>query len=186
MPKQPESVSINLLPGKESAFGETFLNWVLSIGRYIIIGTEIIVLIAFLSRFKLDRDLIDLNDQIKEKQAILQTLKPVEDHVLQLQARLAEIKRIDALQGSGIAALPGVATLTPAGVTYKNIFVTKDKITISGKASQTTDISRFVALLKSSALFKEGTVSLEKIEQGKEADNLLSFTVSAIVAKEKG
>ena len=68
MPKKLTPLSINLMPGRETSFGEKFLNWSLTFGRYIIIGTEIIVLVAFFSRFKLDRDFIDLHDQVKEKQ----------------------------------------------------------------------------------------------------------------------
>lgn len=181
MPKKVASLAINLLPGREPAFSATFLNWVLSAGRYIIIGTEIIVLVAFLSRFKLDRDLIDLNDHVEEKQKILRSLSPVEERVTQLQKRLSEIKKIDEGQGSGILALPHIATLTPSEITYSNISVAGDKITILGNALETADISRFVASLKTSPLFKKETVSLEKIEHGKTQEEALSFTISAII-----
>jgi hypothetical protein len=73
MPKQ----EINLLPREEfekKPIGK-FLTWALSIGRYIIIFTELIVILAFLSRFKLDRDLSDLNQSIREKQAVIRLRK---------------------------------------------------------------------------------------------------------------
>jgi hypothetical protein len=65
MPKK----EINLLPKEEfekKPLGK-FLVWALSIGRYIVIFTELIVILAFLSRFKLDRDLADLNQSVREK-----------------------------------------------------------------------------------------------------------------------
>ena len=65
----PLKLKINLLSKKdleEKALGR-FLKWSLSFGRYIIVGTEIIVLIAFFSRFKLDRQLTDLHEAINQK-----------------------------------------------------------------------------------------------------------------------
>ena len=62
-----------------------FLKWSLTYGRYIIIGTQIIVLLAFLSRFKLDQDLSDLHTKIDEKVNILEALAPIENNTRLLQ-----------------------------------------------------------------------------------------------------
>ncbi len=180
MPKKPGLVSVNLLPKKEIAFGEKFLNWSLTFGRYIIIGTEIIVLIAFLSRFKLDRDLIDLHDQVKESLKIVSSQKAVEDRVNGLQLRLSEIKKIDEKQGSGFDVLPKLALLTPDEVTFKNINIEGDKITIVGTAIETVAISAFVTALVDSNQFKKDSVLLEKIESGKEKESGLNFTITVI------
>lgn len=123
MPKKPAALSINLLPGREVAIGEKFLRWILTYGRYIIIGTEIIVLLAFLSRFKLDRDFNDLNDRIKERQKIIENFRSIEDSVNQLQSRLSQIKTIEAAQGSGLLALPHIAPLTPPEITDRKSVV---------------------------------------------------------------
>ena len=183
MPKKSGSLSINLLPGKEPAFGEKFLTFSLTFGRYIIIGTEIVVLVAFLSRFKLDRDLIDLKDQIKEKQRILSTQKQIEEKVNNLQLRLWQIKLADAAGGSGILALPQIASLTPENITYKSITMNQDTITIIGFANETGDIYRFVDSLKSAGIFKQDTVSLEKIERTKPEETFLTFTITAVAKK---
>ena len=62
-------LDIDLLKQKpiEERFLGRFLEWALSYGRYIIIGTQIIVLLAFFSRFKLDQELSDLHERIDEK-----------------------------------------------------------------------------------------------------------------------
>lgn len=183
MPKKQALLSINLLPGEEAKFGEKFLEWSLTFGRYIIIGTEIIVLVAFLSRFKFDRDLIDLNDKVKERQKVLESYKPVEENVLRLQKRLTTIAALEANQGSGILALPDIASITPPQITYQNILVSQDKVTIVGQAIETADISTFVATLKASTIFKKETINLEKVERGKTENNQLAFTVTALVEK---
>lgn len=183
MPKKVKTLSINLLPGREPTFGEKFITWSLTFGRYIIIGTEIIVLLAFLSRFKLDRDLIDLNDQVKEKQKVLASLKPIEENVNQLQARLGEIKKVDSSQGKGILALPTLASLTPEGITYKTISVLADKITIIGFAKETADIALFTTKLKEATLFKKDSITLESVGRGKEEETAIRFVLSAIIEK---
>lgn len=70
----PAPISVNLLPKDpflESVVGK-FLLWSLQIGRYIVVFTELVVILTFLSRFKLDRDLTDLNEKIQvQKQTIL-------------------------------------------------------------------------------------------------------------------
>src|SRR5437764_715683 len=109
MPKKSSIISVNLMQKKEFSFSDKFIQWILTYGRYIIIGTEIVVLLAFLSRFKLDREYIDLHDQIKEKQNVLTTLKPIESNVNQLQARLAAMQKAEATQGRGILGLPSIA-----------------------------------------------------------------------------
>jgi len=182
MPKK-SSISVNLLPGKEPTIGDKFLNWSLTFGRYIIIGTEIVVLVAFFSRFKLDRDYVDLNDQIKDKQAILTSLKPIEDTVNSLQLRITEIQRVEATQGAALKVLPAIAQFTPGEITYKGITATGNKLTIIGTANTTEDISRFAALLEASGLFKKDSVSLEKVERKKEEETAITFTLTAVVSR---
>lgn len=183
MPEKPTALSINLLPGKEEGFGEKFLEWSLTFGRYIIIGTEIIVLVAFLSRFKLDRDLIDLSDKVKEKQKILESLRPIEESVTALQKRLSAIASVEGSQGSGILVLPNIALVTPPNITYQTILVDGDKVTITGVAPETADIATYVATLKASSIFKEDSVSLEKVERTRGDQKQISFIVSALAAK---
>ena len=75
-------VGINLLP--QSEFGQTFwgrfLKWAVSTGRYFLIFVELVVIIAFMSRFKLDKDLADLADNIAGKKAVLEAAYATEQN----------------------------------------------------------------------------------------------------------
>src|SRR3989344_3425468 len=68
-------IDINLIG--EGDFSRTpigrIVTWATTYGRYIMILTEIIVLLAFISRFSLDRKLTDLKEEITQKQAIIET-----------------------------------------------------------------------------------------------------------------
>ena len=64
---------INLLPQKgfASTTAGRILAWILSTFRIIVIVTEIIVMVAFLSRFWLDAQNTDLDEEITQKQALI-------------------------------------------------------------------------------------------------------------------
>jgi len=83
---------INLVKGKHKSFFDRFLAWALSAGRVIIIVTEIIALSAFLYRFSLDREIIDLRDNTKQEQKILELFKEQEKTFRNLQERLSCLK----------------------------------------------------------------------------------------------
>src|SRR3990167_8384915 len=81
--------SLNLLKDREEKFFDIFISWALTIGRLVVILTEIIALSAFIYRFTLDRQLIDLHSQIKQKGIIVSFLKNKEDTYRDLQGRLS-------------------------------------------------------------------------------------------------
>ena len=85
--------TINLLihTDFDKTFLGKFLRWSLTYGRYIIICTEIIVLLAFIYRFSLDRKITDLNDEIEQKSAIIAANSNFEEQFRNLQFRTEQI-----------------------------------------------------------------------------------------------
>jgi hypothetical protein len=87
----PSRISkINLLPPSEleKSFWGKFLKWAVTTGRYIIILTELVVILAFLSRFKLDEDLRKVNEQINTQVGFLESQEPEMAKFFKLQKRL--------------------------------------------------------------------------------------------------
>lgn len=87
-------LNINLLDQdtfSQSAIGKVLL-WALSVGRYIVVFTELIVIISFLSRFKLDRDLTDLNEEIEKQKTIVKSYGDLESKFLHTQEQISYIK----------------------------------------------------------------------------------------------
>lgn len=82
--------TLNLLPKsafEKSLFGR-IIKWGLTTGRHIIIIVEILVITAFLSRFKLDSDVGELEEALKQRQTILESYIPTEQVFLEIQTRL--------------------------------------------------------------------------------------------------
>ena len=92
MPKKKTSV-INLLPQEEfrkSPVGR-ILHWATTTFRTIVIITELIVIVAFLSRFSLDAKNADLNDIVRQNQSIIESYKDFEIEFRQIQQRIKSV-----------------------------------------------------------------------------------------------
>lgn len=166
MPAEKEKLSVNLIPKQEirKRNWEKFLNWVLTYGRYIIIGTEIIVLLAFLFRFKLDRDLKNLSDEVKTKQTTIEAFGNLEAQTRSLQNHLSAIK---TLQHQGLPAtqiMTSLALLTPPDVIFSRLKLSSSDINVSATAFSLEGFSAFLQGLKQSKEFEN--ISLEKVEEG--------------------
>lgn len=79
---------------------DNVFSWALSVGRLLIIITQFIALGAFLFRFVLDRQIIDLNDTIRDKQAVVKFMEQDEKKYRALMSRLTSISKYqdEALQ----------------------------------------------------------------------------------------
>lgn len=87
---KPSRIAVNLLPQDpflDSIVGK-FLVWSLSIGRYLVILTEFIVITSFLSRFKLDRELTDITESIIKQKAVITSYRDVEANFRSAQDRI--------------------------------------------------------------------------------------------------
>src|SRR3989344_871361 len=114
MPAKP--IAINLLGQedlKHTAQGR-IIGWALTYGRYIMIGTEIVVLLAFISRFSLDRRLTDLKEEISQKQAILEANISLEQDIRLLQDTLGKIKLTTTNQSAPLDALTLLQAVLPS------------------------------------------------------------------------
>ncbi|RJR14575.1 hypothetical protein C4579_04745 [Candidatus Microgenomates bacterium] len=148
MPAQP----INLLPRKDfdrTIFGK-FLRWSLIYGRYIIVSTEIVVLLAFIARFSLDRTITDLNEEIDQKAAIVTANQGFEDRFRNLQNRTTYIgqflKKQDALE----RLLSHLQTITPQGVRLVNLTLTDEIVSVDAVAQTSSSLAAFLSNLKNS------------------------------------
>ena len=158
------SAQINLLPKKgfaNSALG-SILEFFSTYGRYIIVGTQLIVLIAFFSRFKLDRELTDLRDAVDQKKAIITDLQIFESEVRLLQQRLKNIR--DLKQGHDFVrdTLLVVKTVLPPGTVLEDLNIQAYSFGVDGISQ---DQQAFADLI----------ITLRKSE---ELDNILFSNIS--------
>lgn len=122
--------------------------WAVTYGRYIMIGTEIVVLLAFISRFSLDRKLTDLKEEIGQKQLILQANLPFERDLKLLQDKLAAVKTLLNNQNQPIDRVTLFQSLIPQGVYLESYDASQDKVTIAAVAGSTESFTQFLVNLQ--------------------------------------
>lgn len=146
-----KAVTINLLPKDDLTRmpGGKVVTWAMTYGRYIMIGTEIIVLLAFISRFSLDRKLTDLKEQISQKQAILEANRGLEEEIRSVQSRVEQVTKLVAAQQQPVTILDKIQATIPTDVrllTYRSV---QDTVTADVVAGSTTGFSQFLSGLSS-------------------------------------
>lgn len=144
------SISINLLGDSDMEHTPVgrIVMWAVTYGRYIMIGTEIIVLLAFISRFSLDRKLTDLKEEVSQKQDIIEANLPFEQEVRTLQDKLSKIKTIINQPVNPLATLTLFQTLLPQGVYLKSYDFSANALTINAIAGSTQSFSQLMTNLK--------------------------------------
>ncbi len=160
MPNQTSS--INLLKKQEVNFFEKFISWALTIGRIIVIITEIVALSAFIYRFSLDRKLIDLHSKIKQEQTIVGLSKANEEKYRNLQDRLALAAKYDENGKQTVQIFKDVLKLAPQDFIFDTVIVSEKNIRIEAHVQSVLSLTTFVNQLRNYP--KTETVSIDKIE----------------------
>lgn len=181
MPAQNNPLSINLLPQDEiekSPAGK-FLKWALSVGRYIVIFTELIVLAAFFSRFYFDRKLSDLHETIAQKQAIVESASDLEKQARDIQGRLSAAKTILGNDIPARTILSSISQITPTDIVFNSVYITTKNVVITATANSEASLSVFLSNLRS-VNFTE--ISLDSVEKNVTKGVGIIFTVSAKIS----
>ena len=146
------SISINLLGDSDMDHTPVgrIVGWAVTYGRYIMIGTEIVVLLAFISRFSLDRKLTDLKEEVTQKQDIIEANLSFEKDIRELQDKLEKIKVLINQPVNPYTAVSLFQTILPQGVYLKSYDLNKNTLTIQAVAGSTDAFSQFMRNLQSS------------------------------------
>lgn len=168
---------INLLPQKKTSFAEKFFSWALTFGRFIIIGVELVVLLAFASRFKLDRDLVDLHDKIKQEESITKSLSGIETKSRSLQKRLFEISSVNENVQNSLGVLLEIPSLVPTNVFLDGLVIQEKSLKIDGRTFSGDGVSTFIKRLRANN--RISSISLDNVTRDETLGGQIKFTVTA-------
>ncbi len=184
MPSGPSPISINLLQKRDisaSPFGRIAV-WAVTYGRYIMIGTEIVVLLAFIARFSLDRKLTDLKEEMSQKQAILVANSDFEQEIKSIQERVNKVKSITQNQDKPERLVSFVASILPPDVFLKSLDYSSDKLILDATAGSSEGFSQFLIAMTSNKDIRDVEVGDVQKQPGRG----ISFKISAsLVAPKK-
>ena len=184
MPKTP-ALTINLVP-RDPFFSTPIgkvLQWALSVGRYIVIFTELIVILSFLTRFNLDRQVTDLNEAIFQKKTIIESYGSLESDVRLTQQKIDHYLEIEQ-QSNLVEVFPLLTQVTPQEIRLENLNIKPGSISLSGQALTQESLNLFANNLQLSPAFTN--ISINKIEsedEDKEGQGF-KFNLEATVTSE--
>ncbi len=127
----PEDIDLNSTSSR-------ILRWVTTVGRVVIIVTELIVIGAFLSRFYLDRKNADLSEIIRQQKAILDSTQNFENEFTDIQTKLTTIKKVYSATPDYDVKIQNLVSSTPLDIKYERLTVKK-----SDNGQISADISLF-------------------------------------------
>lgn len=149
MPAQPVSVNLLDQPELQTSSVTQLFNWAITYGRYIMIGTEIIVLLAFISRFSLDRKLTDLREEISQKRIILEANSNFEREYQQTQQIIAKAQILVSDQSKPIILKNQVIAALPQQVRLIQFKQEAKSLELEVNASTTEGFSLFLNRIQS-------------------------------------
>lgn len=177
--RRKKSGNINLLPKED--FDKTtlgrILSWALTTFRIIVIAVEFVVISGFLSRFYLDVRIGDLEEEIKQQSALIDSQHDFEKEFRTVQSRLTTISSINSDPGNKLVPVVDIISKEiPQDARLISINKTGNLVTIRGAAFSESSINLFLGTLKKQGSFSQ--VSVVRLER--EADSPYNiFTIEA-------
>ena len=166
--------SINLAQNKQLSFIDKFMDWALTVGRLIVIVTEIVAVAAFVYRFSLDEKLVDLHTAIKQKQVIISLFKQDENKYRNLQGRIALAASISEKISKTNKIIKDIINLVPQGAQINELTLNKDRVNINVNIISISALNDFVDALKNYPDIK--SINIENIENKPSVGLLVNIT----------
>jgi len=179
MPANPATINLLTEDKNVNSPWNRIMIWITTYGRYIMITTELIVLIAFASRFSLDRKLTDLKERIMEKQEMLEVNKDLEMEIRRAQDKISAIKLLMQDQSAPVDTLVLIQTLLPTGSYLDVLTIDKDKISTNVTSDSTDSFTRLLSNFSSTT----GLTGTEIGKVGKRPAGI-QFSLTANIKKQ--
>jgi len=125
----PRKKELSLLPDEanQNTPLARLIQWSTTVGRYIIVFTELIVISAFLSRFWLDRKNSDLSEVVRQQKAILNSTADFEDEFSLLQSRLKFIDTSFKNQSDYPSLIKSLVNTVPNDIFFQSFNLGQDE-----------------------------------------------------------
>lgn len=134
MPKKNSpKLNINLSSHGKQTVGKVMYGWTIDAGRAIIVGIELIALIALGYRFVIDRQIVDLHEQIKDEETFIAAQATDEKTYKSIQDRLESIKATNEETDAKVTLMNDILSAISTGTFFStNLSITERTIQVDG------------------------------------------------------
>ena len=156
--------TLNLLQPAETPVSswDKIYHWVFTVGRYVIIGVELVVLAMFASRFVLDRQNNDLIQEIDVKVQMLEAQKDTERHLRGVQATLKNLDQMVDDQEVLSPAFENLLDQIPSGISIDSFSISQSSASLSGRAPSYEVLKELEVSLREDPAYAKVTVDVTK------------------------
>lgn len=173
--------TINLLDpmNPPQDFFSLVYEWLNTAGKLILVIVEIIVLIAFFTRFVYDKKNNDLTETINNKVAVLSepSLQKEEVYFSNMNLLLSDIKKLSASQKISSVQIASILDGIPADIRLVDFQFYENKVNMSFIASSFDSISNYESDLDDNPHYKNVSVILDK-DKTASSVGTIKFSVS--------
>lgn len=179
----PARHQINLLPQDDftaSPAGK-FILFFLTVGRYVVIFTELIVIVAFVTSLILNHQKENLDDEIHQKILFLEANKQFEQKFRFTQDRLSTVNHLLDNQFGARNFIDQLTPLISSDISIEKISLARDSVQITGSSSSTSGLGQTLAAFKNTKWLSGVTIT--NISTGGLSGGQIHFTLTARVSQ---
>lgn len=158
---------INLLTQKKETLLDRVIYFALNYLRYILVITQIVVIIVFFIKFKIDQDIIDLKEAVSQKEEIINVSRPLLDEAKIIDKKTKEVKLIADEQDTFLASTSYIFSVFPKELFLDKLSISGAQTTLAGLSANPNAIRAFLNRLQADARYKTTTLkSIKKADDG--------------------
>lgn len=155
-PNTLQNLDINLMPTNDGQGNIAIItHWLLGVGRYLIIITEIIALLIFALSVKFTIDKNNLKESIENKKAIIDTRSADETLFRNYQAKVEKIGDLITNHSNTYSFYTDLLVLLPADAVLDDLKLEENKLTLSGSLPNPGALQNLISQLNNSQKFSE-------------------------------
>lgn len=170
---------INLFPPKEQTIVDKIIYFSFHYLRYILVITQLVIIGVFFYRFKIDQEIVDLKDSLKQKEEIITVSSPLIRDVRLIDTRSTAINAILTEQLGVNNMLTYILSRFPQDLSLNKMDITNTGVKFEGITFQPHTVQLFYNQLKSDKKF--GVIKLDTLRKT-DLGFQFSFTLTNYVA----
>lgn len=163
---------------QQASTGQQFFRLMVTRGKTLIIFVELIVLLVFFSRFKLDTDINNLEEETQNKIAVVESSKSLETEYRRVQQKTMILEDILNEQIKWDKVIKNFDSKIPIGIILQNISYDGNTIKFQAITSETTAFAKLIDVINKN---ENVTSLLLRSSNYNELENNYDFSMEIIL-----
>jgi len=180
--KLPDSINLLESVGAPADVWEKMYDWIFTVGQYLLVIVEAVVLIVFVTRFTLDTRNNNLSDDINFLVSELEneTNKTNEARFNTLNGLLLDIEELVVEQKINSIIIDSIIDEIPNDIVFKSFSFSDAGVSMNFEAQDFDAINSYETTLKNNPLYEQVNLGLNKSVD----DDAIQFSVNFKIAEE--